>query len=307
MDFNTAISQILILFIIMFVGTAAKKAKIIDESIQNSISVILMQIALPSLVLSSTNITRNAEVLPNLISILIITFITYMLTILLCMLIVKGLRFDQKTAAVFIALIVFGNVGFMGYPMAKAFFGEIGVFYATASNLVFTVFLWTYGILLFNRQGKINLKKLLNLGSISTLIAILMFVFQISLPYSFQMAFDLIGKMTTPLAMILIGALIAEIDASKLVSDKKVYLMSAVRLILIPLVTAFFLKFIGFNTMVISVCTLMAAMPSGATNAIFAEQFDVEPLFASAGVFITTLLSILTLPLTLYMLTNFIL
>lgn len=307
MDFNTAISQILILFIIMFVGTAAKKAKIIDESIQNSISVILMQIALPSLVLSSTNITRNAEVLPNLISILIITFITYMLTILLCMLIVKGLGFDQKTAAVFISLIVFGNVGFMGYPMAKAFFGEIGVFYATASNLVFTVFLWTYGILLFNRQGKINLKKLLNLGSISTLIAILMFVFQISLPYSFQMAFDLIGKMTTPLAMILIGALIAEIDASKLVSDKKVYLMSAVRLILIPLVTAFFLKFIGFNTMVISVCTLMAAMPSGATNAIFAEQFDVEPLFASAGVFITTLLSILTLPLTLYMLTNFIL
>lgn len=124
MDFNTAISQILILFIIMFVGTAAKKAKIIDEGIQNSISVILMQIALPSLVLSSTNITRSAEVLPNLISILIITFITYILTILLCMLIVKGLRFDQKTAAVFISLIVFGNVGFMGYPMAKAFLGK---------------------------------------------------------------------------------------------------------------------------------------------------------------------------------------
>jgi len=307
MDFNTAINQILVLFIIMFIGTIAKKAKIIDEGIQNSISVLLMQIALPSLILSSTNIERTAEVLPNLISILIITSIAYILTILMCILTAKGLRFDQNTSAVFISLIVFGNVGFMGYPVVKAFFAETGVFYATASNLVFTAFLWTYGILLFDKQGKIHLKKLLNLGSISTLIAILIFVFQISLPYSLQTAFDHIGKMTTPLSMLLIGALIAEIDASKLVSDKRVYLVSAIRLIIIPLATACILKFMGFNAMVISICTLLAAMPSGATNAIFATQFDIEPLFASAGVFITTLLSILTLPFTVYMLTNFIL
>ncbi|MGI6585984.1 MAG: hypothetical protein ACOX3L_08630 [Lutisporaceae bacterium] len=63
----------------------------------------------------------------------------------------------------------------------------------------------------------------------------------------------------------------------------------------------------GFNSMVISICSIMAAMPSGAINAIFAKQFDIEPLFASVGVFITTFLSIFTLPFTVYMLTNFIL
>jgi predicted permease len=111
MDFNTTISQIIILFIIMFIGAAAKRAKFIDEGMQNSLSVLLMQISLPALVLSSTNIKRTAEVLPNMISILTITFITYILTILICILTVKGLHFDQKTSAVFISLIVFGNEG----------------------------------------------------------------------------------------------------------------------------------------------------------------------------------------------------
>jgi predicted permease len=307
MDFNTAVNQILLLFIIMFVGIVAKKTKIINESTENSISVLIMNIAMPSMVLASTNFERTSEVLPNMINILLISLVSFTLIILASMVIAKALHFDKKNANVFISLLVFGNVGFMGYPVAKAFFSDIGVFYATAVNLVFALFLWTYGILLFNSQEKINPKKLLNIGTISSIIAILMFVFQLRLPYHFQTAFDMIGKMTTPLSMILIGAMIAEIDAVKLVSNKKVYLVAAIKLIIIPVATAYTLKLMGFNTIVISICTLMASMPSGATNAIFARQFNSEPLFASIGVFITTLLSILTLPLTVYILTNFIL
>lgn len=307
MDFNTAVIQILILFIIMFIGIAAKRARIINNGMEDSISVLLMKIALPALVVSSTNFERTSEVLPNMINILIITIISYILTILLCTMTAKALHFDKKSANVFISLVLFGNVGFMGYPVARAFFGEIGVFYSTVVNLVFTTFLWTYGVLLFDSRGKLDLKKLLNIGSISTVIALFMFFFQLRLPYSLQTALELTGKMTTPLSMLLIGALIAEIDIAKLVSNKRIYLVSAIRLFLIPLATAFILKLMNFNDMVISICTLMAAMPSGATNAIFAKQFDSEPLFASIGVFITTLLSILTLPLIVYILTNFVL
>lgn len=307
MDFNTAVSQILILFIIMFIGVAAKRMKLINASIQDSMSVLLMHIALPALVVSSTNFERTSDVIPNMINIGIIIIVSFIITILLSTLAAKGLHYDRKTSNVFISLIVFGNVGFMGYPVTRAFFSEIGVFYATIVNLVFTIFLWTYGILLFDRQEKIDFKKLFNIGTISSFIALFLFLFQLKLPYAIQTAMDLTGKMTTPLSMLLIGALIAEVDIAKLVSDKKVYLVSAIKLLVIPLSTAYFLKLLDFNDMVISICTIMASMPSGATNAIFANRFDSEPLFASVGVFVTTLLSILTLPLTVYVLTNFIL
>lgn len=307
MNFYTAVSQVLILFIIMFIGVAAKRKKIIDDGMENSISVLLMQIALPALVLSSSNFERTSEVIPNMISILAITIVSYIIIIFSSILTAKTLHFDKKTANVFISLIVFANVGFMGYPVIEAFFSETGVFYATIVNLVFTTFLWTYGILLFDRQEKINLKKLLNLGSISTFIALFMFLFQLRFPYPLQASLEMIGKMTSPLSMLLIGALIAEIDIVKLVTNRKVYLVSLIKLVIIPLGTAYILKLMGFNTMVISICVIMAAMPSGATNAIFARQFDSEPLFASTGVLITTLLSIFTLPLTVYLLTSFIL
>lgn len=307
MDFNTAVSQILILFIIMFIGIAAKRGKLLNESVEASISTLLMNIALPALVVTSTNFERNDEVLPNMLSILIITLVSYILTIIMCMLIAKALHYDKKSANVFISLVVFANVGFMGYPVARAFFGEIGVFYATVANFVFNALVWTYGILLFNSQEKLDLKKLLNIGTISAFFAIFMFIFELKLPYPLLTALDLTGKMTTPLSMLLIGALIAEIDVVKLISNKKVYIVAVIRLLLIPAATACALKLLNFNDIVISICTLMAAMPAGATNAIFANQFDSEPLFASTGVFITTLLSILTLPLTVYFLTNFIL
>lgn len=307
MDFNTAVSQILILFIIMFVGTAAKRAKLIDTKIQDSISVLLMKIALPALVVSSTNFERTADVLPNTVAIFLVSTAYYLLTILIGTLAARWLHYEKKTANVFISLLVFGNVGFMGYPVTRAFFAEIGVFYTAIANVVFTSFLWTYGILLFDREEGIDLKKLLNLGSYASAIALLMFFFQLEFPYPVQTALDMIGKTTAPLSMLLIGALIAEIDLAKLFSDKKVYIISIIKLIIVPFALAYALKLAGFNNMVISICTIMAAMPSGATNAIFASQFDSEPQFASIGVFITTLLSIITLPLTVYMLTNFIL
>lgn len=307
MDFYTALSQVLILVIVMFIGTAAKRAKILDDYMEKSISILLIQIALPALVLSSGNFERTNEVLPNVINIFAITTVSYILIIFLSMLTAKTLHLDKKTSNVFISLIVFGNVGFMGFPVARAFFAEIGVFYATIVNLVFTIFMWTYGILLFNRQEKISLKKLLNLGSVATLIAILMFLFRLKFPSPIQAALEMIGKMTSPLSMLIIGAMIAEVDISKLFSNKKVYLISVIKLIIIPLVLAFILKHMGFNTMVISICTLEAAMPTATTNAIFAKQFDSEPLFASVGVLITTLLSIITLPFIVYILTCFIL
>jgi predicted permease len=162
---------------------------------------------------------------------------------------------------------------------------------------------WTYGILLYNSKGKLNFKSLINIGTISSLLGILLFLLQISIPGPLLSALDLTGRMTTPLSMLLIGAMIANVNIKELFSDWKIYWTSFIKLIVIPVATVFILKLLNFNEIVISICTIMAAMPAAATNAIFAKEFDVNPTFASIGVFITTLLCIVTLPLMLYFLT----
>ncbi|MDF2520288.1 MAG: Auxin Efflux Carrier [Clostridia bacterium] len=303
MDFMAAANQILILFIIMFIGLIAKKKNIINETVEKSISTLLIKIGLPSLVIASSAIQYSSEIIPNMLNIFLITLLSYVAIIAIGMLTSSLFKFDKNSGRVYLSLIVFANVGFMGYPLAKALYGDIGVFYTSIVNLVFTSFLWTYGILLYNSDGKINAKNLLNIGTVSSLITVLIFIFQIPIPAPVLSAFDLIGKMATPLSMIMIGSLIADINLKELFTDWRVYWTSLLKLILIPIATAIILKLLGYNEIVIGICTLMAAMPAGATNSIFAKEFDVNPTFASVGVFMTTLLSIATMPLILYFLT----
>jgi malate permease and related proteins len=297
-----AANQIFILFIIMFIGVIAKKRKIINESVEKSISTILIRIGMPAMVLSSSSIAFSSEILPNMLSIFVITAVSYILIIGFGILNSKLFKFEKNTSSVFISLIVFANVGFMGYPVARALYGEIGVFYTSIVNLVFSTMVWTYGILLYNSKGKINFKSLTNIGTISSLLAIALFLFQIAIPSPILSALELTGKMTTPLSMLLIGALIANVNIKDLFSDWKTYWTCFIKLLIIPIITALILKLLNYNEIVISICTIMAAMPAAATNAIFAKEFDVNPTFASIGVFITTLLCIFTLPLIIYFL-----
>jgi predicted permease len=287
----------------MFIGIIAKRKNIIDENIEKSISTILVKIGMPAMVISSASIAYSSEILPNMINIFLITLISYIAIIAFGMISSYVFKFEKSTANVYTSLIVFANVGFMGYPVARALYGELGVFYTSIANLVFTTLVWTYGILLFNSKGKLNLKSLLNIGTISSLLGIFLFLLQITIPGPILSALDLTGRMTTPLSMLLIGALIAKVNIRELFSDWKVYYTSFIKLLVIPLITALILKQLNYNEMVISICTIMAAMPAAATNAIFAKEFDVNPAFASIGVFITTLLCIFTLPFILYFLT----
>lgn len=298
-----AVNQIFVLFIIMFIGIIAKKKNIIDENIEKSISTILVKIGMPAMVLSSSAIAYSNDILPNMINIFFITVISYIAIIIFGNLSASVLKFDKNTANVYTSLIVFANVGFMGYPVARALYGEIGVFYTSIANLVFSTLVWTYGILLYNSKGKLNFKSLINVGTISSLMGISLFLFQIRIPGPILSALDLTGRMTTPLSMLLIGALIAKVNIKELFSDWKVYWTSFIKLLVIPVITAMLLRLLNYNEMVISMCTIMAAMPAAATNAIFAKEFDVNPTFASIGVFITTLLCIFTLPFILYFLT----
>jgi len=302
-----AANQILILFIIMFMGFAAKKRNIINENVEKSMSSVLIRIGMPAMVLSSSSIAYSSDILPNMMNIFIITAVSYAVIIGFGMANGRLFKFNKATSNVYISLIVFANVGFMGYPVARALYGEIGVFYTSIVNLIFSTMMWTYGILLYNSKGKLNFKSLANIGTVSSLLGIMLFLLQIRIPAPLLSALDLTGRMTTPLSMLLIGALISNVNVKELFSDWKIYWLSLIKLIVIPITTALLLKLLNYNEMVISLCTVMAAMPSAATNAIFANEFDMNPTFASIGVFITTLLCIITLPFMLYFLNSVIL
>lgn len=296
MDSKVAFTQILILFSILLAGIVLKKTKQLNETAEDTMSALIVKLGLPCMVLASTNIERTTSAVKDVYTIFFMSIIFYVIMFAVGALGARMLHLKKHSANVFVALITFANVGFMGFPLVRSFYGEIGVFYTAIVNLIFNLTLWTIGILLFNRSEKLHIRKLINAGTVSCVAAILLFLFGIRFPTPIYSALNTAGNMTVPLSMLMIGSLIADRNIVKAFADKNLLVMSFMRLLLIPIATGLLLNSMGVNQTVTSIFTILAAMPAGALNAVFAREYNSDQIMASEGIFVSTLFSIGTLP-----------
>lgn len=295
----TVFNQVLMLFLIMFVGFIAKKADIINNTVSKKLSELLLKITNPLLVLSSFQVDFSRDILNNIIIVFLFAVIVNTVSILLGQLLFVKHEAERKKIMKFSA--VYSNCGFMGFPVLESLFGKTGILYGSIFVAVFNIFLWTNGVAIFSSKGKLDkasLKKIaLNPGIITVLIGIILFAFSVRLPGPVAKAVDLVGSMTIPLSMLLVGAVVAECKFKELLKGWDLYYISAIRLILIPLAAFAALKILDIPKLLLTVCVLLAAMPAAATTTIFAELYDSDSKFASRVVVFTTLSSIVTLPL----------
>jgi len=194
----------------------------------------------------------------------------------------------------------FGNVGFMGIPVVMAVFGEEGLIYVSMAVASFSLLSFTVGLRMFdNAPRDFRLLQLMrNSPAVpATAAGFIMFLTGLRLPGAVEGGISLIGGMTTPLSMILIGAILAKQRLKDLLTDIRVLPPSAVKLILIPLASLFILRWFIPNQFMLSVIITMMAMPPAAATAIFAEQFQGDAITAAKFVVVPTILCAITVPL----------
>ena len=297
MGINTVITQIISLFLVALVGFYGGKRNIIDENLSNGLSKLLVEIATPFLVISSFSISYGSNISNNVIKAFIYSIIIFTLTPLLVKPLLIGI--DKENRNVFEFAMVFSNCGFMGFPIAQSVFGNEGVVYAAIFNMVFNVFVWTYGVMLFNNTSSFKevLKSLKNPGILSAVIGLLIMVFSIKIPPIFMNTMKMVGGLTTPISMLIIGSLLSRSELSKIVKDKSMYYGSLIKLILIPASLYFVSLLFKEHSMVLKTLILMQAMPAGAFTTIFAENFNKNKKYSAFIVSFSSLLSIVTIPI----------
>ena len=188
----------------------------------------------------------------------------------------------------------------MGYPVLEAIYPEMGIFYGLFNNITFNILLWTYGVYLYtsnkDNENSFKLKHLINHGIIAVIIGFIILLSGINLPKPITGALDYLGHMTFPLSMLIIGSSLASISFKNIVSNKYLYLLSGIKLLMIPFAFYLILKQFSLPGVVNNVNIILVAMPSAANTVVFAERFGGDYKFASEIVFITTLLSLITIP-----------
>ncbi|MCX7903197.1 MAG: AEC family transporter [Caloramator sp.] len=302
MDVSRIFNQVLVLFFIMIVGYIARKKGIIEKSLNKGITELILNITLPFMIVSSFNYEFSKEMLLNAAKLYVISFVLHLSLALISKYIFY--KYDENEKSVLRFALIFSNCGFMGYPVVESVFGKIGIFYTAIFNINFNIFIWTIGVMLFNSKGeKQSIKKaFLNPGLISVIIGLILFIFSIKLPLALQKTLEMVGSTTTPLSMIIIGSMLAEVEFKKLFNDKKLYYVTFLRLIAIPLITLAILKFLNYSSILLGIPVLIMAMPAAANTALFAEKYQADTNLASRCVFLTTILSTLTIPLVMLLL-----
>ncbi len=302
MDSNIVINQVIVLFLIMAVGFILRKVEIVDKYVSKKLSSFLLKITLPFMVIISFQFEFSPGKLKNLGFVFICSLLIHASSILLARYIFIKIPDSEQKVLKFAT--VFSNCAFMGFPVLHSLYGNDGIFYGSAYIMVFNILIWTYGILVFQKGKKtITINNiLLNPGIISVIIGILLFITSTSLPYPIYSALDMVGSMTTPISMIIIGGILADIDFKKAFSGFSLYYGSFIRLLIIPLIVLAILKLTPLDDLLLGICVVSSAMPAAANTAIFAEMYEGDSLFASRLVGISTLLSIITIPLIIVLL-----
>lgn len=286
------------IFLMVLFGYILKKLKIITDQFQSQLSNLLIKAILPISILSSSCNEFSKELSKGLLITAIVCLIYYISSLFIITMVSKKLHVNKETKKIFITMTVFANVGFIGFPIATELFGNDGILYAVIYNMFFQIFFFTYGTNLLSNKGSFKITDLLNSPvTISSFLAIIIYLSPFRFPLFISESLSTVGGMMVPLSMMIIGCSLVGIKPSEILKDKYSYLVSLLRLVLLPLITFLCLLVFDIKGEVAIIITILTALPSGSLNAILAEQYNCNPKYATRTVVQTMVLMIITLPI----------
>lgn len=304
MDVSQIVDTMFKLCAAMGMGYGLHRLKILNDGANASLSGLIINVTSPALVLYS--VSRQSEVTLDVVRLFGFGVALYAALPLLAILFAWLLKPGAERVGVYQMLLVFANVSFMGFPVVQAMFGEQAIFYINILNIPFSLLIFTYGVGLLREKGgamrpSLRMQDVLTPGFLSGVLSLLIYFGRIPMPSMIVSALDFIGGLTTPLSMIVIGSMVANFSLGQVFRDKKLLGLSAVKLLLFPALGFLIAPLIFPDPMLAGVVIISLGMPAGSLCAMVSRQYGTETQAGTAamGVFATTVLSMITIPLML--------
>ena len=295
------LSALIMIFILIIPGFFFGKKRIIDEHQSQGISALAVNLTWPCLVIDAMQLKFSMQTLRDSAYMMGIALLVFGAILVISFPLAKLLRLPKTKQYVMLFMLLFGNTGFIGIPVIKALYGSEAVFYAAILEMINDLLMFTIGILLMQMSAgsklKIRAKDFLSPGLIGVLIGLALFLADFQLPSVLGGAVQMIGNATTPLTMFLIGYQLSGLHLQEVLGEWQVYLVSLLKLLLVPVITLIFVKlFSGELSMLEKVLTISFAMPAASATVIFSQQYKGEVEFSTKTVLLSTLISLVTIP-----------
>lgn len=295
------VQQMVILFMVMLVGLLANKIGILKGESVKKISSLVVNISNPCFVVSSVLGDNTGIKNEYLLTIAIAAIAMYAVLILIAAFIPVILRVPKKDYGVYRAMTVFNNIGFMGLPIISGVYGTGALLYAAVFMLPYNVLIYSYGVYVMKTGTEggsgFKIKSLINPGVVAAILAIIIYFTHIKMPVVITSTVNMIGNITAPLCMMVIGASFATMDFKKTFADIHLLIFSFIKLIIIPVVGILLLGLFVKDPVLKGICLIMLATPIGSMVPMLATEYGGDEELGATGVAMTSILSVATLAL----------
>jgi hypothetical protein len=301
MDMSALITKMVIFVVLMVIGYVCTKIKSVSSNFAKDASRMVVNVFMTGTILNSVLAveTRLSGHEFAIVAAVICTAILvgWLLATISC----RFMNLGENTP-VFELLIGVVNNMFIAIPVVDTIFGSQAVFYCALSCIPFNIILYTYGIyrLKSGTSDKIRIKDIFSVPLIATLVGLMIFIFNPPIPTVFRETVSTIAAATVPMSMIVIGATLGNVSLADSFKNWKLYVMCLIRLIICPFIVWLLTGFLTTDVVLRVTATVIAACPSGVMVSVLALQYDRDAVFASEGVLLSTVLSMVTIPVIVY-------
>jgi len=315
MDIQVVLSQMAVLFILIAAGYISRKIKMLTSDGVKTLSKVVINISTPSVILNSVLGDTEGITVSKTGYFILMVMLVYILFFLVAIPCARALGASEgvrqgdgsavtrNNSGLFTSMVVFGNVGFMGYPVVQTIFGDDAMFYAVLLNIIFNMLVYSTGIVMISESGeKVKLRLIVNVNFIVSLVSLIIAFTGFRAPYVVTESIRLATGINTPCAMLVIGATLAQIPVKNVFTKWQLYPVALLKTIVIPVVTWLIFKRFVTENMLLGVLVILSGMPIAAAVPMVAVEYRGNEEVASSGVFLTTLLSAVTIPLIVYLL-----
>ena len=299
-DILPVFAQMVVLFLILILGYIGGKTRVLTIADNKPLSKMVNCITNPCSVLHSALCVERALENGEGLKLIGITVIMYFGLILIAEITTRVLGVKVAQQGQYKFMMVFSNVGYMGIPVVRVIFGEEATFCVAIFIMVFYLFIYTYGVRqICSEPGQkgIDWKKVICPMTISSLIAIIGYLAGIQVGGVIKDPLKTVANITTPCAMLIIGCALSSVPVKNVFTNWRLYIVALLKLLVIPVVVYLLLKPIMGASMVLGVMVVIMAMPVATIITMLSAQYDKDQTLAASSVFITTLLSVITIPL----------
>ena len=299
MELSTLLGKMLVFAVLMLIGYLMARRGAIGPAFTRTASSLVLNVFMVGTILNSMISTGAERDLSNLPEIILMTFMMTLIGYATAWLVTRLVRIEPDNAPSFEILMGVGNSMFIALPIAGALYGAYAVFIVSLSCIPFNVFLYSYGVwrIRGTESGKLRVKDMFSIPLIATLLGLLILVLDLSVPKVIVDIFSSLSGATMPMSMMVIGASLGSVSLLDAFRNPKLAILSAVRLILIPILTWVICRLLTDDPVLLMTCMIIAASPSAVIVSVIAIQYGRDGVFASEAVQHSTICSIVTIPL----------